>query len=524
MFFAGRETAITMRHNHDGHHIRIPKLVLEDKILGAWVGKSYGAAMGEPLEFFFTGRTFEGSVNVQKQALQEWLVDEDDLYVNLAMMEVVAEKGLGATSEDFAAPYRNAGFLVWHANGQARQNLLEGVPAELAGHPVYNPHADDIDFQIECDYIGIMSPAMPESAQDLCLRQGRVVNYGDGIYGGMFFAAMYAAAYVETNPRRVVELGRQAIPKESKYGLLIDDLLAWHDENPTDWRWAWRQIEDKWNHDLCPWGPTTNDGSFNIQASFNGSYVALGMLYGDGDYYKSIEITTRAGQDTDSNSANVGGIMGTLIGYEKFPDRVKKEIWPYMNRIYNHTNYSIVTAAKESLRLAVDNIVSNGGEDANSDVLVQSQQFHCDAKADVSFPDLAVADVFTVTDKRLSWHGDWTVIDKNETLMLSENPGDSMAVRFVGNIVYVQGDLHCTRGVLEAVVDGKTVLERDMYHPSRWENACQGTAVWITGLPNGEHELEVRVTGRNHADSEGVGIAIGRIVSYRGYVAPLPED
>ena len=203
-----------MEQKNDGHQMRMPKLVLEDKIFGAWVGKSYGAAMGEPLEFSFTGRTFEGAVDVQEKALKEWLVNEDDLYVNLAMLGVVAAKGLGATSDDFAGPYRGAGFLVWHANGQARQNLLEGIPPELSGHPFYNPHADDIDFQIECDYIGMISPGMPKAAQDMCRRQGRVVNYGDGIYGGMFFTAMYAAAYVESDVRHVVELGRQAIPAD----------------------------------------------------------------------------------------------------------------------------------------------------------------------------------------------------------------------------------------------------------------------------------------------------------------------
>ena len=201
---------------HDDHLVRVPKSVLEDRILGAWVGKSYGAAMGEPLEFAFNGRIFLGAVDVQEHALREWLVNEDDLYMNMAMLAVVSEKGLAASSEDFAAPYREGKFLVWHANGQARQNVLAGVPAELAGHPVYNPHADDIDFQIECDYIGMISPGLPAAAQDLCRRQGRVVNYGDGIYGGMFFTAMYAAAWFETDARRIVELGRQAIPADSR--------------------------------------------------------------------------------------------------------------------------------------------------------------------------------------------------------------------------------------------------------------------------------------------------------------------
>ena len=70
----------------------------------------------------------------------------------------------------------------------------------------------------------------------------------------MFFAAMYSAAFLETDPRRIVELGRQAIPEESGYGQIIDDDLRWQEEEHADWRATWQKIESKWNHDLCPWG------------------------------------------------------------------------------------------------------------------------------------------------------------------------------------------------------------------------------------------------------------------------------
>ena len=500
--------------------VRLEKDTLRDRILGAWVGKSYGAAMGEPIEFDYAGEIYEGSVAVQEVHLRDWLVNEDDLYMNMGMLQVVAERGLEATSEDFASPYREAGYLVWHANGQARQNLLEGIPAELSGHPYYNPHADDIDFQIECDYIGMISPGLPEAAQALCLRQGRVVNHGDGIYGGMFFTAMYAAGFFETDVRRVVELGRRAIPDGSDYGRIIDDVLRWHLDHPGDWRATWHQIEAKWNHDLCPWGPTENEGKFNIQASFNGAYVALGLLYGAGDYLQTIEITNRAGQDTDSNVANVGGVIGTIIGYRGLPERVKREMAPYLDRVYNHTAYSITTATEACVRLAVANVVANGGEESEDALLVATQPFHHQGPAEVSFPNLAIVDVFAAADPRLRWNGAWTKAERAELLFASASRGDALRVSFSGNTVFVQGDLHHDKGILEARIDGELVQERDMYHPPHWERANQATAVWVSGLPDGEHTLEVRVTGRKNPRSDGIEIALGRVVSYAGRIDP----
>ena len=76
--------------------------------------------------------------------------------------------------------------MLWHANGQARQNLLEGIPPGLSGHPYYNPHADDIDFQIECDFIGIISPGLSDSSQkisDFSIISSLVLILGNYFFG-----------------------------------------------------------------------------------------------------------------------------------------------------------------------------------------------------------------------------------------------------------------------------------------------------------------------------------------------------
>ena len=91
----------------------------------------------------------------------------------------------------------------------------------------YNAHANDIDFQIEADFVGLMTPGMPAAANELCLRAGRVMNYGDGFYGGMFVSCMYAEAFFEDDPRKIVEAGVACLPPRSPYALLIRDVLEW---------------------------------------------------------------------------------------------------------------------------------------------------------------------------------------------------------------------------------------------------------------------------------------------------------
>ena len=92
------------------------------------------------------------------------------------------------------------------------------------------------DFQIEADFIGLMAPGLPNAARDYSMRVGQVMNFGDGLYGGLFVTGMYAAAFFERDVRRVVEAGLALMPQASSYAAIIRDVLAWHAADPTNWR------------------------------------------------------------------------------------------------------------------------------------------------------------------------------------------------------------------------------------------------------------------------------------------------
>ncbi len=127
-------------------------------------------------------------------------------------------------------------------------------------------------------------------------------------------------------------------------------MLAWHREDPADWRRTWQRIQDKWDtEDSCP------DGSlrpFNIDARLNGAYIALGLLYGNGDFARTLDITTRAGQDSDCNPSNAVGILGVMLGYAKIPDEWKSGIPALAGRKFAYTNYSFDDIVASTLKRA----------------------------------------------------------------------------------------------------------------------------------------------------------------------------
>ncbi len=480
------------------------------------------------MEYAVQGEIYEGSLAINPKAPTTWLHNEDDMYVNMALLEIMRDRGLAATRDDYARVFRESDFMLWHANGQARQNLREGIPAGLSGHPFYSPHADDIDFQIECDFIGLVCPGLPAAAAQIADQVGHIMNYGDGYYAGVFLASLYAASFIEAGRVRMIELAMRTIPNDCDYAAMLRDLLTWYAEAPDDWRATWQKIEDKWNSDLCPWAKT-DTGRFNIQGHFNGLYVITGLLYGAGDYIDSISICTRCGQDTDSNVGNCGGIMGAIIGFEGLPTEVKAELAPYMDRDYNHTTLSNNSASALCLQLALENIEQTGGRVDGDMVGISLQPFSFSGEREVSFIDLETVDAYRTLDEAITWHGSW---DRDEVLtkpgwgkeiITSSTPGDYAEVGFSGTCVYMQGNLKSDYGMIDIYIDDEFIRTRDLYIEPKWDNHMQSTAVWATGLQPGEHVLRVEISSRKNVDSDGHYVGLGRVVSYRGKVASLPD-
>jgi len=500
-----------------GANSTLTRADLEDKIRGGWVGKAYGVSFGGPTEFVNLGKIIDGPLTLQPGALKKLLVHQDDMYVNMALLKAVVDHGLDATPKDFAHQFALGDFLLWHANGQGRQNLLAGIPPDQSGHPRYNPHADDIDFQIECDFIGLVCPGLPQEAHKISDRAGHLMNWGDGVYGGIFVSAMYAAAFIEKDVQKIVASGLASLPAESRYARVVSDVIAWHQKYPGDWKKTWQLLEDKYNHDLCPWGV---ESKFNIQASLNGAYITMGLLYGNGDLEKTVEVSTRCGQDSDCNPANSGGIIGVVLGFNKLPVSVQHALEPYMNSVYNFTSFSIESATKACVKLALQNISRTGGQVDAEKVTIQPQAFKPLRPLEVSFPTMMPVKRYNVNDAGITWSGVWTSSGQDDGAMRhSAHPGDYMETTFEGNIVYVQGDTRFDKGILDIVIDGTDMGSRDMFLPKNWSRADQTTAVWITGLADGKHTLRVVVTGRKNVFAADCQIRLGKVISYRGEVA-----
>ncbi len=195
------------------------------------IGVTYGA----PTEFRAQGKTFEEPINWIPADVKgsKW---QDDIYVQLSFLMAMDKYGIDAPAKKFQEIFAKAGFQLWHANVQARKNFYDSIFPPQSGHPDYNIHADDIDFQIEADYIGFMCPGMPQTANKIADKIGHIMNFGDGVYGGIFVGALYSAAYFENDISKIIDQALLSIPAESDYSKIVKDVILLHHHYPADWR------------------------------------------------------------------------------------------------------------------------------------------------------------------------------------------------------------------------------------------------------------------------------------------------
>ena len=189
---------------------------------------------GAPTEFKFVDRIIpEENVPVWTPEMINNAFGQDDLYVEMTFLRTLEQYGLNASIRQAGIDFANSQYALWCANNAGRTNLRAGIAPPDSGHPKFNRCPNDIDYQIEADFAGLISPGLPNSVIALGEKFGRLMNYGDGIYGGVFMGAMYAEAFFTEDVDQLLDAGLAAIPAESQYAEMVRDVRAWHAENPN---------------------------------------------------------------------------------------------------------------------------------------------------------------------------------------------------------------------------------------------------------------------------------------------------
>jgi len=336
-----------------------------------------------------------------------------------------------------------------------------------------------------------MSPGMVKTATGICDKVGHIMNYGDGWYGGVFVASMYSLAFVSDDIDFVVKEALNAIPVESQFYQCISDVIQWHQQYPGDWRQTWNEVEEKWSEDIgCPDG-VFND--FNIDAKINAAYIVIGLLYGQGDYSKTLEIAARCGQDSDCNPASAGGVLGTMIGYSNIPEEWKKGVYPVEDMDFKYTTISLSDVYKTGFDHALQMIKKNGGKIDGENITLPVQKIQ-PVKLEIGFENHYPKER-TKVDKPLS------------------SANTELVVGFSGNGFVLMGASQKDEAMedmdlqLEMSIDGGEAESFKM--PTSFAKRRHEIA-WKYQLPEGKHRVFIKLLN----PAPGFRVDVGDLVVY----------
>jgi ADP-ribosylglycohydrolase len=296
-----------------------------ERVYAGWLGKAIGVRYGAPTEtmtYHDIQRLF-GELTGYIQRDTCVFHPDDDLSGPLILLSTLDDYGDDPPVERFGDTWLNYiadghGTLWWGGYGistehTAYANLAAGIPAPRSGSIALNGTevAEQIGGQIFSDVWGLVAPGRPARAAELAARASSVSHDGNGVYGGMFIAALVAAAFAARTPRQAIEQALATIPAQSTYAEVVRQVIAFHDANPGDWRSCYSWIAEHHGYHRYP-------GRVHIIP--NAAVIIMALLYGQGDFSRALHIANMAGWDTDCNVGNVGCTMGVLVGLDGIAD------------------------------------------------------------------------------------------------------------------------------------------------------------------------------------------------------------
>jgi len=309
----------------------VDKSTVRQKIAGGWLGRVAGCILGKPVEGWSHEKIKQKLIEIREYPLKYYFPPEifkydkcklpltrgniqyaerdDDTDYTILNLHIIEVYGREFTTDHVAKewlmhlPYQ----CTYTAERVAYRNLVLGLrpPATAI---FLNPYREWIGARIRADIWGYVCPGEPEKAAELAYRDAILSHTKNGIYGEMFIAATIAAAFSVDTPLEAIEVGLSEIPRTSRLVEAIEYVMDLYRRN-VSWEEVLRSI-------------ITEYGKYHPVHVINNTAITIAaLLWGEGDFSRTITLAVMSGWDTDCNGATAGSIAGVLYGIEGIQER-----------------------------------------------------------------------------------------------------------------------------------------------------------------------------------------------------------
>lgn len=367
---------------------------LRDKFEAYWLGQLVGNYMGFPFENIYTEEpipilidryftvkdleTHDLMMNKDdRRAYGHIMADalggawsDDDTDIEFVTLHAVEKYGLDIDYEEITEMWKaHINRFIWAANRQARDLMEAGKMPPETGSKANNPYWYRITSQLVNEIWSVFYPGMIEQAATRAEWGARIMCDDWAVHATKAYAVMYSAAFFEKDVEKLVALAAATLPETSPYKRGMRDVLKWHKLH-EDWRTTRKLIHQNYYEYVDDFKVPDP----YLSSVVNGLAGIMAILYGEGDFLKTVGIAVSAGYDCDNQAATCGGLLGIINGTASIPKELLLELpsrgkWevPFNNTYINYSrdnlpNYNRISDIVDRiLNITEQAILENGG-------------------------------------------------------------------------------------------------------------------------------------------------------------------
>ncbi len=292
----------------------------QDKVYASWLGQCIGNIYGLPHENAYINEpgpeNFPYGYTENSKPLKELngAFSDDDTDIEYMYLLAMEKYGPEPTYQQLTESWKyHVRDRVWLANRAAVAAMNFGYTPPVTGLKQYNPHWFQIDPQLVNEIWAVASPGMVGYAADKSGWAARITNDSWGIEPTVHYGAMYAAAFFETDIEKLIDAGSAALPQGSRFAGVVDEMKALYEKYPNNWQQARKEMAQKYYYN----DPAETRTIWN--AILNGACGILALLYGQGDFQKTLDYACAMGFDADNQAATMSGLLGVICGSKGLP-------------------------------------------------------------------------------------------------------------------------------------------------------------------------------------------------------------
>ncbi len=290
-----------------------------DKVYASWLAQCVGNIYGLPHECKYIENPGPdkfplGYHETRRLKDANGAFSDDDTDIEYMYLRAMEKYGVEPTYAQLAKDWEyHVRDRAWLANRAAVAAMRFGFTPPVTGMKAYNPHWFQIDPQLVNEIWGVTAPGMVRYAAGKSAWAARIMDDDWGIEPTIHYGAMYAAAFFEKDVQKLIDIGLAALPLDSRFARTVADMKALYKKYPTDWKTARKEMAEKYYLQE----PADTRTIWN--ANLNGACGILALLYGGGDFQRTLDLSCSIGFDADNQAATMAGLMGVIHGTRVIP-------------------------------------------------------------------------------------------------------------------------------------------------------------------------------------------------------------